>query len=169
VLDFTRLDDRGAAETLRDLKQNTFGNIPQRRGGTYLVNTRRTKRMSINYLSTNGHTFVYWKVSCLPVNVAATDRGIVSVWHMPGAEHKALQECSCLEKHDKRYPTTRKSPDTPAKVTLVRSQTMKVVPTAQTACIIDKKRDNVCFHKHVPHVLHSWVRSYLSVVPTNVT
>jgi hypothetical protein len=48
-------------------------------------------------LNKEKHTFVYWKVSCLPVNVVSMDWGIVSSWHMPGAEHKALQECSCLE------------------------------------------------------------------------
>ena len=48
--------------------------------------------------STETHTFVYWKVSCLPVNVASIDCGVVSIWHIPGEEHKALQECSCLKR-----------------------------------------------------------------------
>jgi hypothetical protein len=53
-------------------------------------------RMSVYRLDEAMHTLVYWKVSCLPENVASMDWGVVSIWHMPGAEHKALQGCSCL-------------------------------------------------------------------------
>ena len=54
-------------------------------------------RILVHDLDKEKRTFVYGKVSCLPVNVASMDWGVVSIWHMPGAEHKALQECSCLE------------------------------------------------------------------------
>jgi hypothetical protein len=80
-------------------------------------------KILVHDLDKEGHTFVYWKVSCLPVNVASMDWGVVSIWHMPGAEHKALQECSCLEAEMNEGPE-RKMADTPAKVTLVRCQSM---------------------------------------------
>lgn len=41
-------------------------------------------------------TLVYWNVSCRPVKVASIDCGAVSISQIPGAEHSALQECSCL-------------------------------------------------------------------------
>src|SRR5260221_7528416 len=41
-------------------------------------------------------TLVYWNVSCRPVNVASIDRGVVSIWHMPGAEQRAEHGCDSL-------------------------------------------------------------------------
>lgn len=41
-------------------------------------------------------TLVYWNVSCLPVKVASIERGVVSIWHMPGAEHRAEHGCASL-------------------------------------------------------------------------
>ncbi|KIO11053.1 hypothetical protein M404DRAFT_128040, partial [Pisolithus tinctorius Marx 270] len=41
-------------------------------------------------------TFVYRKISCLPVKVASIECGAVSISHMPCAEHVAVQKCSCL-------------------------------------------------------------------------
>jgi hypothetical protein len=79
--------------------------------------------ISVHDLNEKRRTFVYWKVSCLPVNVASMDWGVVSIWHMPGAEHKALQECSCLEAEINDAPE-REIADTPAKVTLVKDQSM---------------------------------------------
>jgi hypothetical protein len=41
-------------------------------------------------------TLVYWNVSCRPVKVASIDRGVVSIWHMPDAEHRAEHGCNSL-------------------------------------------------------------------------
>ena len=51
-------------------------------------------RVTVYCLDEKSHTLVYWVVSCPLVDVA--EWGIVSILQMPGAEHKALQECSCL-------------------------------------------------------------------------
>ncbi len=40
------------------------------------------------------HDATYYNT--LPVKVASTDEGAVSIWHMPGAEHSAEHGCASL-------------------------------------------------------------------------
>ena len=43
-------------------------------------------------------TFVYWKHSCIPLNVSSIDSGAVSISHTPGAVHRWEQVCGFLRK-----------------------------------------------------------------------
>ena len=90
---------------------------------TYPAYTGHIIRILAYSLSKERHTFVYWNVSCLPVNVASMDWGVVSIWHIPGAEHEASQECSWLERSINNVPE-REITDKPAKMTLVRGHAM---------------------------------------------
>jgi hypothetical protein len=52
------------------------------------------------------------------------DWGIVSIWHMPGAEHKALQEWSRLGRENELRLKRKVTVGAPAKVDLGRVQAM---------------------------------------------
>jgi hypothetical protein len=41
---------------------------------------------------------VYWKHSCIPLNVSSIDSGAVSISHTPGAVHRWEQVCGFLRK-----------------------------------------------------------------------
>jgi hypothetical protein len=72
-------------------------------------------------------TFVYWNVSCLPVNVASIDCGAVSISQIPSAVHCAEHECSSLfDVELLRYKDTLDN-DKPAEVNSAVFQAMKMV------------------------------------------
>jgi hypothetical protein len=59
------------------------------------------------------------------------DCGAASTWHIPGAEHRALHECSCLEIQVNSIENGSKV-SLPAKVILTTIKAMQVVSVAQS-------------------------------------
>ena len=59
------------------------------------------------------------------------DCGVVSIWHIPAAEHKALHECSWLDIRVNIISKAKMIAGVPAKVILAQRQAMQMVSVAQ--------------------------------------